>query len=382
MPYQVLVHYLIDPEPPYDVSAFAAFTVNLTWVRNEYFLPVLQQAATIGGNVDVLSFAVTDDQGSVVASTGPTRTDSKDVQRAFALLFIDRVLLSPAPEGAVHEWRVHVRSSSDSALSSALGGARRTFTLIVLSALVTIGGLFVTIRAVEARAALAIMKSDFVSAVTHDLKTPVALIRLVGDTLASGRYASPNAIADYARLLSQEATRLSQSIDKLLTYARYSDAQKRARLELSPHDASELIEQGVESLRPALAAAGFTVTLDLPRDLPHVMTDSRAIGQVVENIVDNSIKYAGDVAALDVSARANGRFVRVIFADKGIGIPQDDLQYVFDRFYRARNARAAGSGLGLAIAKRILEYHGGHISVRSTVGVGTEVELLLPTGTS
>jgi signal transduction histidine kinase len=382
IPYQVIVHYLSEPGPPYRLSAFAAFTVNLSWVRAEYFLPVLRQVATIGENTDVLSFSVTDDRSSPVAATGRAQPGASDSRRTFPLLFIDRVLVLPLPSSAQAEWAVHVGSSGDSTLMAARDASGRTFALIALSALVTIGALLVTVRAVEARAALTTMKSDFVSAVTHELKTPVALIRLVGDTLASGRYASPSKVEDYARLLSQEANRLSLSIDQLLTYARYSDAQRRDGLEFSTHDVGALIEQGIETMRSALAAADFHLEIDLPRDLPPIKADANALTQVIENLIDNSIKYVGPMASLRITARANGKYVKVIFADHGIGIPRDDVDHVLDQFYRGRNASAKGSGLGLAIAKRVVESHGGRIHVRSTVDVGTEVELQLPIGTA
>lgn len=382
IPYQVIVHYLNESDPPYRLSAFAAFTVNLNWVRSEYFLPVLRQVATIGDYTEVLSLSVTDDRGSLVTSSGRVQTGARQAQRTFPLLFIDRVLVLPLPSSAVAEWTVHVGSSTDSTLMAARDAGGRTFALIALSALVTIGGLFVTVRAVEARAALATMKSDFVAAVTHELKTPVALIRLVGDTLASGRYSSPNKVEDYARLLSQQATRLSLSIDQLLTYARYSEARQGDGLELSIHDVGEIIEQGVETMRPALAAAGFDLDLDVPRGLPPIKADASALTQVIQNLIDNSIKYVGPIRSLRITARADGKYVNVILADRGIGIPKDDVDHVFDRFYRGRNANAIGSGLGLAIAKRVVESHGGRIRVRSTVGVGTEIELHLPIGKS
>jgi signal transduction histidine kinase len=381
VPYQLIVHYLIDPHIPSRLSAFAALTVNLNWVRSDYFAPVLQQTAKIGGNTEILSFSVRDDHNTSVTATGQARTDSNDAQRSFPLLFIDRALVTPARGTAFREWTVHVQSSRDNALMSAMQGAQRTFFLIAISALMTVAALMMTIRAVEARAALATMKSDFVSAVTHELKTPLAAIRLVGDTLAAGRYTSPKAVEEYARLLSHEASRLSQSIDQLLTYARYSDAQKPGGFQFASHDVSALIEQGLEGLRPALAAGGFNVDIDVPQDLPPVWADAPAVAQVVENVIDNSIKYVSSNTTLRITGRANGKFVRIVFADHGIGIPKEDLNHVFDRFYRASNAKASGSGLGLAIAKRIVDVHGGRIRVQSTLNVGTEVELLLPIGT-
>src|SRR4029434_3628067 len=128
------------------------------------------------------------------------------------------------------EWTVHVRSLPDQTLLATLQGARRMFVLISIAAGAGLVALVLMVRADRASAALASMKSDFVAAVTHELKTPVAFIRLVGDTLANGRYTSPKTVQEYAGLLSVEASRLGGSIDNLLTYARYSSAHPATEL--------------------------------------------------------------------------------------------------------------------------------------------------------
>jgi signal transduction histidine kinase len=222
------------------------------------------------------------------------------------------------------------------------------------------------------------MKSDFVAAVTHDLKTPVAAIRLVGDTLARRRYDSVETVADYARLLSQEAARLSRSIDGLLTYSRYTE-WSRTPVSSSAFDIADVIEDALEELRPLLDQLGFDLTVDVPRSLSPVSADRPALVQVVECVIDNAIKYSADAPALRIVGRMDAGRVRVSFSDKGIGIPPEDIRHVFDRFYRGHNVSKAGSGLGLTIAQRIVNAHGGTIDIRSTINVGTDVELsLLP----
>jgi two-component system phosphate regulon sensor histidine kinase PhoR len=223
------------------------------------------------------------------------------------------------------------------------------------------------------------MKSDFVAAVTHELKTPVASIRLVGDTLANGRYTSPKTVQEYAGLLSHEAARLGGSIDNLLTYARYSSAPAAAaeRADVEPAD---LVEDALQGFRPVLANLEFDMVIDVPPDLPQVCVDRSAVIQALENVVDNAIKYSPSEKRLTVRGTATGRTVTLTVRDRGTGIARKDLSRVFERFYRGGNVTSNGSGLGLPIARRIVESHGGRIEVRSEIGLGTEVDVTLPIG--
>lgn len=210
-------------------------------------------------------------------------------------------------------------------------------------------------------------------------KTPVALIRLVGDTLANGRYTSPKTVHEYAGLLSVEASRLGSSIDNLLTYARYGGGRAADATELVDVEPADLVEDTLQGFRPTLATLEFELTIDLPPDLPQVCVDRPAVIQALENIVDNAIKYSGVTRRLAVSARAAGKSLTLTVKDSGSGICREDQARIFERFYRGRNVSTSGSGLGLPIAKRIVESHGGRIDVRSELGIGTEVDVTLPT---
>ena len=379
-PYQIVAHALFSSGPSHALLGFMAFTVNEQWLHTEYFDPLVEQLAKIGGGQGGLSITVSDDQGQVVTKATPPESDGAgDLHTGFPLLFIDPALvksISSRPT-RVREWTVHVRSLPDQTLLSTLQGARRMFVLISIAAGASLLALVLTVRADRASAALASMKSDFVAGVTHELKTPVAFIRLVGDTLSNGRYTSPKTVQEYARLLSAEATRLSNSIDNLLTYARYSTATASATA-LADIEPAELVEDALQGLRPALANQKFDLVIDVPPDLPQVSVDRPAMIQALDNIVDNAMKYSTTEKHLAVSATANGKSVTLTVRDRGMGIASKDLARVFERFYRGGNATVSGSGLGLPIAKRIVESHGGWIEVRSAVGMGTEVDVTLP----
>ena len=235
VPYQVVAHFIFDSSKPYALLGLAAFTVNLEWVRRSYFGPLLNQVATIGGYAGALSLAAIDDRGSVLGSTGSSPRSDKSLAWSFPIVFLDlsALNLTPTARAAIHEASIHVWPNTDNTQMTALQGTQVVFILMVLAAAASMLALLLTFRVIRANAELASMKSDFVSNVTHELKTPLALIRLVGDTLSSGRYTSTEAIRDYAQMLSREAWRLTESINTLLTAARYGDSNHRAQID--PH---------------------------------------------------------------------------------------------------------------------------------------------------
>jgi two-component system phosphate regulon sensor histidine kinase PhoR len=379
-PYQVIAHALFASSPPHHLLGFMAFTVNMPWVHAQYFDPLVKQVEKMGGSLGGLSISVSDDEGRAVTSSPVEPDGAGDLHTRFPLLFIDPALVRSIASQPVRvrEWTVHVRSLPDRTLVATLQGARRMFFLITVAAVASLLALVLTVRADRASVALASMKSDFVAAVTHELKTPVALIRLVGDTLATGRYTSPKTVQEYAGLLSVEASRLGSSIDNLLLYARYSRARAADSTELVDVEAADLVEDALQGFRPTLATLEFELLVDLPPGLPQVCVDRPAVIQALENIVDNAIKYSGAIRRLAVSGRAAGKSLTLTVKDSGSGICREDQARIFERFYRGRNVPTSGSGLGLPIAKRIVESHGGRIDVRSEVGVGTEVDVTLP----
>jgi signal transduction histidine kinase len=268
---------------------------------------------------------------------------------------------------------VKVRPRDDRLLSG-LQEARRTFAVIAIAGILATATLLMTVRALRVRAVATSMRSDFVSEATHELKTPLALIRLVGDTLARHRYSSEEELQEYAGLLSQEAARLSESINGLLTYVRYGDPGSASQIVMATAALSDVIEAALERFRPALAARGFDLVVDVPADI-RLMVDTRSMIQVFESVIDNAIKYSSADPCLRIAARREGRHVVITFVDHGIGIPDTDIPHVFNRFYRAQNATVVGSGLGLTIVRNIVRRHGGAVALRSRVDVGTELEI-------
>jgi len=385
--YQVVVHYIYrgqgDERGAPQLFGLVGFTVDLDWVRREYFRELIRQVSRVGGSDGSLRLCIMDEAGALVASTppAPAPQDLGSLHaRTFPLVFFDRTLLSSvAAPGQVHQWKAAVSAIPDSTVRAAVVSGTRSFALMSLAAVVTATALILTVRATREASRLAAMKSDFVSSVTHELKTPLALIRLVSETLEQRRYRSPEVIGDYARLLAHEAKNLTRLIDNLLMVARVSDGPDPYTFQSV--DIADLLEETLDRFHARLNEQRFEVRLDVPHGLPAVRIDRAAILHVVENLLDNAIKYSKERREISIRAAEAGKGrVRIEVADRGRGIPPDELPHVFEKFYRGRLAGPEGSGLGLAIAKRIIDEHGGAIGIHSEVGQGTTVTLELPIG--
>jgi signal transduction histidine kinase len=379
VPYQAIVHLLYRTSDRGSLVGLVGFTVNMEWVRANYFAPIVRQVAGIGGaEAGDMALQIVDETGRlIVGNDVPPVVDALRARR-FPLLFFDPDLLSalPMPRPVPSYWTARVAPARDGALQVVGAGTTRTFVFISLAAVAMVVGLLATVRAVRVSAELAAMRSDFVSTVTHELKTPLATIRLVSETLSSGRFSTPETIRDYARLLWEETGRLTRLVDNLLTYARANDVRQTYSFErVAPVD---LVEDVLERFHTRLDALGFDLHVDVPVDLPPLYVDRAAMLQVLDNIIDNAIKYSDTTRHLRICGRSNATGVHIEVSDRGAGIPGDDLPRVFEKFYRGRHGKPGGSGLGLTIARRVVRDHRGGIDIRSTPGAGTSVDVKLP----
>ena len=355
------------------------YTVNLDWAERSYFAEITAQVERIDRSGIELRLAVLDEQEHLIAGTSG---NAPVTVRRFPLLFFDpvTVLLDPPPDLDLRHWTVRVSGAHDPTLIWATRSA--DWILLVITAIaVTLGvGLAFTFQAMRANAALAELRSDFVSTVTHELRTPLATIRAVGDTLVKGRLTSAEALTEYAQLLVQEAKRLTRLVDNLLAYARVTDVA--AIYSFERQAPIELIEDVLQDFGHQLVSGRFDVRVEVPADLPQVRADRTAIRLALDNLVDNAIRYADSRRWIRVSAWADRSRVYIEVSDRGIGIHADELENVKRKFVRGRLARQGGSGLGLAIVSRVIADHGGSFVLESEVGEGTTARVDLPAVTS
>ena len=226
---------------------------------------------------------------------------------------------------------------------------------------------------------MARLKSDFVANVSHDLKTPLSVIRMFGETLDMGRITDEGGRREYYRVIARESERLSRLIDNVLDFSRIEGGRQIYRM--APTAIEPLIRSVLEAFDYPLAQHGFKVDVDVAPDLPDVPADADAIGQALANLVDNAIKYSDDERALAVSARVVDGRLAITVADRGLGIPPHEHAKIFEKFYRAGRSDTQGrrgSGVGLTLVRHIAEAHGGDVTVESAPGAGSRFTLRLP----
>jgi signal transduction histidine kinase len=377
VPYQFVTRLLYEDPFREHLKAGLGFTVNLAWARQAYFPELAKQVGRIGGSREGLQLSVIDEHGAPVSEGSSASNRSPVSRRPFPLLFFDPlwVALEHPVDLRRRDWAAQVQPANG---DPELGGGDAVRTLVVAAAAagVLALGLALTSRAVRASARLAEMRSEFVSSVTHELKAPLATIRAVGDSVATGRVTDTETLKDYAQLVVQESKRLARLFDNLLAYSRITDVTEAYHFEAL--EIPELIEEALRGFRSQLSANGFDVTVDLPSQLPPVRADRTAMGLLLDNVIDNAVRYSGPSHWLSIGAEQTDGVVRIAIADRGIGIPPHELDHVVRKFFRGRRAGSGGSGLGLAIANRIVTDHGGSLTIDSAVGSGTTVSLILP----
>ncbi len=225
------------------------------------------------------------------------------------------------------------------------------------------------------------MRQDFVANVSHELKTPLASIKAYAETLLDWALHDENVNARFLRRIDEQADRLNQLILDLLSLARLESGQEV--FEHKPLALAPAVASCVDSHRGRAEARGLSLSLDLGAldDETLITADEEAIRQILDNLIDNAIKYTPVGGSVNVACRFDGDLVALEVADTGIGIPRDDLPRVFERFYRVDKARSrelGGTGLGLSIVKHLVQSIGGQVAVTSRVGAGTQFTVQLP----
>ena len=347
----------------------------------------------------VLTLVIRDGGNGVVYTHHRPGSSAEEAKRMCPTRDLARASLG----GVVPGWSVGITYAQP----GGFGWGRRIFfsqiTLLVLAAVVVVIGTLVTMRFALRQMELSRVKSHFVSNITHELKTPLAAIRLYTETLQQGRVRDRTETERFLGIIHKETGRLTALINNILDFARIENGRRQYRF--APAAVGDIVREVVDAYSYQFRQNGFEIEIEIEDGLPPTRVDRDAMSQAVLNLLDNSMKYSRDEKHIQVRVRrgeaagvpaashgapalaspepnGNGRgTILVEVSDRGIGIPQAERRRIFEAFYRVDKGLehdVKGSGLGLAVVQHIVEAHGGSVEVESLPETGSRFTLKLP----
>src|SRR5262245_55358983 len=366
------------------LTSFVAIRVDAEQLRTE-FLPnsMTARLRNVEGPTDLprLGVTVLDDDGRVLFPAGGTAPLRFIDERTFSLVFFEPDLQPLiAPEHHQPEiWRLRTSYANQPIPDIIAAREQPQRALMWMLAGLMAFSVFFVARAAAREVRVAEMKSNFVSSVSHDLKTPLALIQLFAETLELGRLKSTERAQEYYRIINSEARKLTRLINNLLDFSRIEAGLRRYKSESA--DLPALTQRVLDSLESQFRQNQFTVVTQVAPNVPPVLVDPESAEQAIENLLSNAMKYSPENRTIVVEVGSVDGFGSVRVIDRGIGIPPRLQRKIFRKFYRVESDAGSGPqgcGLGLAIVDHIMRAHRGFVRVDSELGRGTTFTLHFP----
>lgn len=364
------------------LSSLVALVVDAEHLRME-FLPgfVRQRLSSVEGPTGFppLQVRLIDDAGTTLVGMGGE--DAFVDERSFPLVFFDKELMEyTAPYEERREiWRLHTGYGAQTISEIVSTNTRPQMALMIVLALVMGCGVFFVAGAAAREVRVAELKTNFVASVSHDLKTPLALIQLFAETLELGRVRNSERAVEYYRIINGEARKLTRLIENILDFSKMEAGLRPYRM--APADVGDLTQEVLGRMDNQLSQNQFKVATRIEPSLPRVLADEDAVEQAVENLLNNAMKYSGDARDIEVTVRRREEHVVVGVADHGLGIPRREQKKIFRKFYRIESELGGGPqgcGLGLAIVDHTMRGHGGFVRVESEPDRGSTFTLHFP----
>jgi len=365
------------------LTSFVAIRVDANQLRGE-FLPafIASHLKTVDGptGFPALALTVLDPAGHVLYPAGAAAPARFVDERSFPLVFFEPGLQPLiAPEGHKPEiWRLLTGYGNQTIPEIVAARARPQRTMMAMLAGVMAIGVFFVARAAAREVRLAELKSNFVSSVSHDLKTPLALIQLFAETLELGRLKNTDRANEYYRIINSEARKLTRLINNLLDFSKIEAGLRLYKLE--PVNLAGLTRSVLDSLESQFQHNQFSVATRLDPDVP-VLIDKEAAVQALENLLSNAMKYSPEHREILVEVDRVDSYGVVRVGDRGIGIPARLQRKIFNKFFRIQTDAGSGpqgTGLGLAIVDHVMRGHSGFVRVDSEPGRGSTFTLHFP----
>lgn len=357
-------HYLVSllsaPEKPTEI------TWGILWCTDVLKSSLLPSLLGERLHSQDLAWRCVDQNGQLIAGTLDDRSGGLTVKTSFVDYF--------------PPWSLEMYHVPSSGWQRILASRRSLYVYIfLLIAGILFVGLILTVRSVSRELELAKLKSDFVSTISHEFRSPLTSIRQLAEMLQRGRVPSKERQQKYYDVLVEQSERLSLLINNVLDFAKMEEGRRQFNFE--PVEVTTFLNDVIATLQPRLRHEAFHIEKHIDGSGTRVSVDRLAMAEVLMNLVDNAIKYSHDQKKIQISSFTTDNQVVIRVHDFGIGIKKDEQAKVFDRFFRGSDGiskGASGSGLGLTLVKHIIEGHKGSITVDSEVSKGSTFTIRLP----
>lgn len=368
------------------ITSVTGFAVDAEKLRTVYIPSVLRDwLATIQqpSGFPHLETEILDEEGAHIFSSYPQRSGhvAPVDERSFAIIFFDKELLEFAAPYEQHRevWGLRTSYGPQPIPEIVSASTRPQLALMIVLAVAMALGVFLIAGAAAREVRVAELKSNFVASVSHDLKTPLALIQLFAETLELGRVRTPERAQEYYRIINGESKKLTRLIENILDFSRMEAGLRPYRME--PADLSESVNKVLARMETQFSQGNFIVSSNVQADMPRILADEGAAEQAIENLLANAMKYSGDNKQIEIEAKRIKGHIVVSVTDHGIGISRREQGRIFRKFYRVQRELGGGpqgTGLGLAIVDHTMRGHGGYVRVESEPDFGSRFSLYFP----
>ena len=275
-----------------------------------------------------------------------------------------------------YAWTLRLRHKTGSLEASVAANRRRnlalSFGILLILGIATILVFISSRRAKQ----LADRQMSFVTGISHELRTPLAVIKSAAANLEDGVVNDPERMQKYGQLIGKESSRLTDMVEQILELAGVLSHKKAVNLQ--PTQIDDLVEEALDVCKESIKENAFQVDLSLAPDLPQIRGDAQALQVALSNLITNAVKYSNGSRWIGIQTllqkNGKGPEVQISVSDRGIGIPEEDLPYIFEDFFRGpsvRKAQIKGNGIGLSIVKKTMEMHNGRVTVQNDQATGT-----------
>lgn len=282
------------------------------------------------------------------------------------------------------DWKVALYDLDGKSIEQIMGKEKQLYLILFIGIIIVmLIGIVIMIRAVIHESEISRMKSEFVSNVSHELKTPLALIRMFGETLDEGIVTDEKKRREFYSIIRKESERLTLLINNVLDFSKMDTRVKKYYFEDA--DLVNIVRSSLEAYKFHIRDNGFEIEHELTDEVIILKIDKDAISQALLNLFSNAVKYSNEEKYIMVKVHKDLTSAFISVSDNGVGIPKEELKKIFDKFYRVPTTKGkerSGSGLGLTIAKHIVEAHGGKIEVESEIGKGSTFTIRIPLNTA